>query len=179
MRWSALAVAMCVCAVAGSGCQKKHSAQKNLATSETPPVTTVGGGQVVESGQGQIDKVSIALHTGPDGKAASDTVVVRIVQDMYVVGQASVGQGEEWTPGSMRALEIPLSTPVDLSRVGDMRLDVSKVDPWGQSGSPWALQAEALGQVNDGRVVRLLEPSAPGGIGGGNIIGMWWTIAPK
>jgi hypothetical protein len=176
MRTSLAAVALCVCAVTLTGCHRRNMARRNLATNQGRAVAVT---QPPSSEAGQISRVSLALHTGPEGKAPSDTVVARVARGNEVLGAVSVGAGEAWLPGSMRALEVPLDTPVDARAARDLRIEVSKSDPSGQPGAAWTVQAEALGQMTDGRVVRLLEMSPPATVGGSGAFRQSWPASPQ
>jgi hypothetical protein len=176
MRSSALAVALCVCAVTVTGCNRKNMHRRNLATNQGRAVAVV---EPPGTQAGEISQVSMALHTGPEGKAPTDTVVARVSRGNEVLGEVSVGAGEQWMPGSVRALEVPLSRPVDVRTARDLRIEVSKSDQGGQPGAAWTVQAEALGQLTDGRVVRLLELSPPATVGGSGAFRQSWNATPQ
>jgi len=151
-------------------------ARRNLATNQSRAVSVVDSSSVQT---GQVSRVSVALHTGPDGKQASDIVAVRVARGNEVLGETSVGAGEAWLPGSVRALEVPLDRPLDLRNARDLRVEVSKSDPSGQPGAGWTVQTEALGQVTDGRVVRLLDLPPPATIGESSPFRQSWAAAPQ
>jgi hypothetical protein len=175
-RWSNLAVALCVCAVLLPGCHRKNAARRTLGTTQDRPVAVVGD---TNAPAGSISRVSVALHSGPEGKDPSEIVTARIVHGSDVVGESIVGSGEAWAPGALRALEIPLNPALPLSEARNMRLEISKSTPDGLPGRPWTVSAEALGQLTDGRVVRLMDLSPAMAIGGNNPFRRSWPLAPR
>ena len=174
-RWSNLAVALCVCAVLLPGCHRKNAARRNLGTTQDR-VAVVGD---TNAPAGSIGNLSVALHSGPEGKDPSEIVTVRAVHGSDVIGETIVGSGEAWAPGALRALEVPVSPPMRLSEARNLRLEVSKSTPDGQPGRPWTVQAEVLGQLTDGRVVRLMDLSPAMALGGNNPFRRSWPLAPR
>jgi hypothetical protein len=174
MRWTAVAVALCVCAAAVPGCTNKGAVQRGTMASNERPMTAEG----VPLAPGMIYRVSVALHSGEQAKDPADVVTVRLLRGSGVIAERALGAGEAWAPGSMRAAEIPLTEPLPQGAARDLRLEVSKAAPDGP-GRAWSVQVEALGLLSDGRVVRLLEPTPGMLIGGENPFLRAWTLAPQ
>jgi hypothetical protein len=175
MRWTGLVVALCVCALLLPGCNRKARARRNLATNQARPVIVDTGPAVVST----IGKVSVALHNGPEGKEPSEIVAVRVMRGTDSIGETTVGSGEAWAPGSVRALEIPLTPAPPENDARKLRLEVTKSTPDGQPGRPWTVQVEALGQLADGRVVRLMELSPSMALGGRQPFRRSWPLAVR
>ncbi|MEX2217865.1 MAG: hypothetical protein WD749_03820 [Phycisphaerales bacterium] len=171
-----LAVALCICAVAVPGCNRNRAAgQRAMATNE--PAADRGPGAPVAAA-GMISRVSVALHTGTDAKDSAESVTVRLFRGNDPVAEQTLGAGEAWGPGAFRAVELPLEPALPASAAREMRLEVSKADPAGGPGRPWGVQVEALGQLSDGRVIRLLEPTSGVQIGGDNPFRRAWILSP-
>lgn len=167
--------ALCVCAFSLSACNRHTTtSQQSFATTESSTTYEPAYG----GSPGEVETISVALHTGSNIKYEPDPITVRVLSGSQVVGARAVGFDERWLDGSVRALEIPLTSSVSLNQVGALRLEVSRSDS-GSAGDPWSAQVEALALLSDGRVVRVLGPTAPETIGGLNDTGHSWALAPQ
>ena len=148
MRRSLLFALVLVSVVAVSACHRHNR------------VSSRGGGPAGTAANDgrEVTVVAVALHGAGDVKDPSQTISLRVLEGGTVLGAVSIGQGESWAPDGLRAQEVRLSQPFGTRLARNLRLEVARTGP---AAPPLKIQAEALGTLSDGGVVRLLELSPP------------------
>lgn len=172
MRSILAAGVLCVVIALLPACHRKATARREVGAPPAQPVVRSNDTRSIRS-------VSISLHYGPDAKEPGDQVVARIMQGPATLGAVTLGQGERWAPGSVHAAEIRLDSALPLVASAGLQLELTRSVSQERAGRPWDIQGEALGDLNDGGEVRLLDLSPPARPTPGQSDRVVWNLAVR